>query len=73
MGTRDKTWTVLSHPGPHAKGLLGQQESRNRQTYISAQVCPPCPFPLPSLQGKICPGTAALGTAKLSTVTLPRG
>lgn len=44
MGTRDKIQAVLPHPGPHAKCLLGQQESQSRQIYISAQTVPSLPL-----------------------------
>lgn len=44
MGTSDKIQTVLPHPGPHAKCLLGQQESPSRQIYISAQTVPSLPL-----------------------------
>lgn len=73
MGTRDKIWTVLPHPGLHAKCLLGQQESPSSQTYISAQTPSSLPLASPVPAGEDLPQRCGSGDSHAQSSDTAKG
>lgn len=73
MGTRDKIWTVLPHPGLHAKCLLGQEESPSSQTYISAQTLSSLPLASPVPAGEDLPQRRGSGDSHAQSSDTAKG
>lgn len=73
MGTRDKD---PDRPAPSRSacqepvGAAGEPEQPDLHKYPDPALLAPCSA---IAAGQICPGTVALGTAKFTPVTLPRG